>query len=228
MSNYVVLRDFEPEFDLEEISRKLRIKPGRGAEKSLQSLIAVARELARPKAVFMALTPEIIDENRVLLEGVEFNSNLLSLHLDLEASGRAFPYVASCGLEMADWARSLKGLEQFLADELMIVSLRQAVSGLEELLKERFELSGVSAMNPGSLPNEWPITAQAPLFELLGEAPAEIGVRLLPSLLMDPGKSVSGIMFQTQEKFHSCQLCPKDACPSRRSPYQGDGFGLGC
>ena len=57
------------------------------------------------------------------------------------------------------------------------------------------------------------------LFDLLGEAPAAIGVKLLDSMLMTPTKSVSGIRFPTEETFESCQLCPMENCPNRRAPY---------
>jgi hypothetical protein len=36
---------------------------------------------------------------------------------------------------------------------------------------------------------------------------------------MIPTKSVSGIIFQTDDTFESCMLCQKDNCPNRRAPY---------
>jgi len=57
------------------------------------------------------------------------------------------------------------------------------------------------------------------LFALLGDATEAVGVRLLDSLLMTPTKSVSGIRFPTEERFESCQLCPRPDCPGRRAPY---------
>ena len=76
----------------------------------------------------------------------------------------------------------------------------------------------VGRMNPGSL-SDWPLTEQRPLFSLMGDTDAAIGVRLMPSLLMAPTKSVSGIVFPTESTFASCQLCPRDECPNRRAPY---------
>jgi hypothetical protein len=78
-------------------------------------------------------------------------------------------------------------------------------------------------MNPGSGDARlWPIGQQRPLFELLGDVEAAIGVRLTPSFLMVPNKSVSGILFPTEVRFESCQLCTRENCPRRRAPYSGE------
>jgi hypothetical protein len=73
-------------------------------------------------------------------------------------------------------------------------------------------------MSPGSL-KDWAIKNQRPLFSILGDVEASIGVRLNESLLMTPGKSLSGIYFPTEIPFYSCQLCPQKDCPSRRAVY---------
>jgi hypothetical protein len=54
----------------------------------------------------------------------------------------------------------------------------------------------------------------------MGDLPEKIGVRLLPSFLMTPGKCVSGVYFESGVKFHSCQLCPNQGCPARQGPFQ--------
>ena len=78
-------------------------------------------------------------------------------------------------------------------------------------------------MNPGSgNTGLWPLAQQKPLFELIGDVEASIGVRLTPSLLMLPNKSVSGILFPTEVHFETCQLCTREDCPRRRAPYQGE------
>jgi hypothetical protein len=73
-------------------------------------------------------------------------------------------------------------------------------------------------MSPGRL-EDWPLRAQKPLFEILGDPGGEIGVRLMPSLWMLPNKSVSGVRFPTEKSFESCELCPREDCPGRKMPY---------
>jgi len=73
-------------------------------------------------------------------------------------------------------------------------------------------------MNPGSL-ESWPITQQKELFSLFGNVEELIGVKLTDSCVMFPLKSVSGIYFPTEINFESCQLCPREKCIGRRTPY---------
>jgi hypothetical protein len=73
-------------------------------------------------------------------------------------------------------------------------------------------------MAPGSLA-DWPIEEQAPLFKLLGDVDASIGVKLTDSMLMLPAKSISGVYFPADVSFFSCQLCPRERCESRKAKY---------
>ena len=36
---------------------------------------------------------------------------------------------------------------------------------------------------------------------------------------MIPNKTVSGLLFPTEEDFHTCQVCHRDPCPNRRAPF---------
>jgi hypothetical protein len=74
-------------------------------------------------------------------------------------------------------------------------------------------------MNPGSL-TDWPLDEQRQLFDLLGDTQELAGVCLTESLLMLPTKSVSGILFETESRFESCQLCPRVRCRARGAPYE--------
>jgi hypothetical protein len=73
-------------------------------------------------------------------------------------------------------------------------------------------------MSPGSL-EDWPISEQPKLFSLFGDTERSVGVKLTDSLLMIPRKSISGILFPSEEGFVSCRLCPRENCPSRKALY---------
>jgi hypothetical protein len=224
MTESIILKDFQVQYDDQELLGHFRIKSGTRAEKQFKEVLATAKSLAQPKAAVLVMSPEILDEEHVRFGEIVFKSNLMCRQLT--GLTMAFPHVATCGQELAEWTASLKGLEQFMADELMLMALRQGVQQLEDYLAQRFNLPMVSAMNPGSLPKEWPIKEQSPLFKLIGHLAQQIGVFLLPSLLMNPGKSVSGVYFETAKKYHNCQLCTKDNCPSRKDEYQGENLSL--
>jgi len=73
-------------------------------------------------------------------------------------------------------------------------------------------------MSPGSLA-DWPMEQQRQLFALLGDVRGRIGVELTESCLMIPIKSISGLLFPTEIRFESCQLCPREGCPGRRAEH---------
>jgi hypothetical protein len=73
-------------------------------------------------------------------------------------------------------------------------------------------------MNPGSL-HDWPLKEQRVLFDMLGDPKATIGVELLHTYLMRPAKTVSGLLFTTQDSYVNCRLCPREVCPNRRAGY---------
>lgn len=207
---------FQP--DLEETARALRIRPGTSSMKQLQALLNQAREIARPKAAFRPVRVEERAGDDITLDGVTFHSRVLQVNTkDIH---RMFAYVATCGQELEEWKGAFEDLiDSYYADQINGLALQSARDALQDHLRDRYQLKNSSTMNPGSL-EDWPISEQAPLFKLLEDGPEMIGVRLLPSMLMDPGQSVSGLRFASESDFTSCQLCPIENCPHRKAPFQ--------
>jgi cobalamin-dependent methionine synthase I len=93
------------------------------------------------------------------------------------------------------------------ADALML-SVRRHLRNEEELTLR---------YSPGYCGME--ISQQSKLFQLV---PAEaVGVRLMPSMLMHPLKSISGLVGLAPKEAVSsyrspCDLCPRTGCPMRR------------
>jgi hypothetical protein len=161
-------------------------------------------------------------ERSVVIDGIRFDSRVL--RVNLEKAHRVFPFLATCGTELHEWAAAQQDiLQRYYADEIAEAALRQALGVLREHLKERYRLGHTSTMSPGSLP-DWSIQAQRPLFALFGDTERLLGVRLADSLLMVPSKSVSGIRFPTEQTFASCQLCPREGCPSRQAACDPDPY----
>ncbi|MDR2366559.1 MAG: hypothetical protein LBF58_00365 [Deltaproteobacteria bacterium] len=180
-------------------------------------LLAEAAAIARPKAAFRLALIEAEDlgcGHRVGIGPVVLENNVLADNLkDL---GRAFPFVATEGPELAEWASGLGPRDKNVAFLFRYMALKEAERRLELRLTELYGLSGLGAMSPGVLP-AWPLTGQKELFELLSPLPGRLGVSLnAQSFWMSPGVSSSGIYFETEAGFHNCRLCPLDACPLRR------------
>lgn len=207
------------QLDKQATAKKLHIDPdGRHAE-LLAELLQTAREIIKPKAVVKAAYVYEKGEDTVQIDDVLFKSRVLRVNLG--EAGRVFPYVVTCGEEF-DRVSPSSGdmLRKYYLDELanIVVSLSQKY--LLTKLGGKYSLGKTSRMNPGSL-QDWPLEQQRPLFALFGEDKIKevLGVSLTPTFLMIPAKSVSGIIFQTEKSFQSCQLCPREHCTGRRAPY---------
>jgi hypothetical protein len=212
-----VLDSIPFKYDLPELQKRLRIKPGSANAAELEHLMETACRLARPRAVYMAAYVTDRGEDWVEIEGMRFTSRVL--RVNLEPVHRVFPYLATCGPELQKWGEGIEDMLQgFWAEQIKEVALFCAIRALEEDMKQRYQLGRMSAMNPGSL-TDWPIQQQRVLFDLFGERNSQVGMRLTDSMLMVPTKSVSGIQFPTEVSFASCQLCPRENCPNRRAVY---------
>jgi len=211
-----ILEDLRFKPNLNLLAKKMHIKPGSSYQVELEKLAAAAQDIAQPKAGYI----EEKNHNSVKINGITFNSRVL--RVNLEEAHRVFFYLVTCGTEIEEWSKSLTDmLQQYWVDALKEMALRSAWRSLNRYLTQQFELEKTSAMGPGSL-EDWPINEQRKLFDLMDGLDTRIGVQLTDSYLMLPVKSVSGVRFTTENRFESCQLCPRENCPGRRAPYDQD------
>jgi hypothetical protein len=213
----IVLDDIPFQPHLAPLMKRLRIKEGSTDVDKVKRLVGEAQAIARPKALYKVAFIESKGDDYVVVGGTTLTSRVL--RVNLEQAHRVFAYVATCGTELEDWSSSIDGtLQRYWGDTIKEMALRVAIRAMNEHLVDRYRPGPISSMSPGSLA-DWPLQAQRALFTILGNPQETIGVRLSPSLLMIPTKSVSGIRFPTEESFESCQLCPRGTCPGRRAPY---------
>ncbi len=217
---------FDPSFDA--LMKRLRIKEGSRQIPELREIFEVARAIARPKAMYKLVFIDEKTDESVTIDvrgshgGVVLSSRVL--RVNLEAAHRLFAYVATCGGELQAWGDNLDDmLHQYWADAIKEMALAAAIQALTHHLSTCYDLGRTATMSPGSLA-DWPIREQRPLFKILGDPQVAIGVTLTESFLMIPNKTVSGVRFPTEERFESCQLCPRESCPGRRAAYEPDLF----
>lgn len=215
----IILDDIPFVADVEALARRLHVGDGSDLEE-LTALCRQADAIARPKALFgIAYIDDKADES-VVVDGVTLSSRVLRVNLD--AVHRVFPYLATGGMELQEWADSLGDvLHRYWADAICESALRAAMVALDAELERRFQPGRTSRMNPGSLA-DWPLEQQEHLFAILGDGAVTIGVQLTDSFLMVPRKSVSGIRFPTETSFVNCQLCPREVCSGRQAPYDAN------
>jgi hypothetical protein len=211
------IESIEFRLDVDSVAAQLRVDRDSPYFEELEDCVREAQAVARPKAMYRVGYIESRGDEWVSIGGIRFTSRVLSVNL--EKAHRVFVYLATCGTEVENWARAQDDpLRQYWSNAIQEKALRVASRAVVADISERYQPGPTSTMAPGSL-GEWPLSEQRPLFALLGDTVDAIGVRLSESLLMVPTKSVSGIRFPTEERFESCQLCPRVDCPGRRAAY---------
>ena len=199
--------------DIGEVKNALRASDGA----QIQALLEVAKPLISAQAVYRVCYIEEKLKDAVIIDGTRFGSRIL--RKNLEEVGRVFPHVITIGAGLEQRADASKDLlEKYYLDQIGNLALSSARKHLEDCLRSKFALEGLSYMSPGSLA-DWPIEEQQPLFSILKGVEASVGVRLTESLLMIPRKSVSGIYFPSEVTFYSCQLCPRQHCEGRKARF---------
>lgn len=200
-----------------EIARRLRLRAGRPGSAQLQAVIELAESKIHLRAVYDVSYVGTKDAESVEVGGAVFRSRVLRRNLG--RAQKVFPYIMTIGPDLEKTsASSADLLKQYCLEEIANIHLEHGVTWLSGRLGERWGFPGLSNLSPGSL-EDWPITEQGRLFSLFGDTEKIIGVTLTDHFLMLPRKSVSGILFPSEEGFTACRLCPRETCPSRRAPY---------
>jgi len=190
----------------------------------LSSLIEVDKYLKQVQAhiqlqaVYRHLPVGAKQEQSVIIEGIEFNSRVL--RDNLESACQVIPYLVTAGSEFDRYSSSQNMWDRYFLDTIVnkVVSLAQ--ERLMEIIMGQYSCSKLARLSPGSL-DDWPLQEQDNLFDLLDKEKVyhDLGVSLKESYLMEPSKTVSGLIFPTEVDFSSCRLCPKEKCSHRREPY---------
>ena len=214
-----LLNDFPFTLDVAHIITRLRLEDDEDIAQVTQMCTCFEKQ-THPAALCALVRIDEAGDDYVIMEGVRFDSRMVAVNL--KNLNRACIYVATCGTQAEELSKTYTDIFQSYAAEIIKETL-VGVAGqyVREYISRRYYAEKpLSFMSPGSL-KEWPLTQQQPLFELLGGA-HDIGVELTPSCLMLPHKSISGMLFASDDNFVNCAFCPIDPCPGRRAEYQSD------
>ncbi len=218
MVEEIVLTDMDLNLTSQSLLEKINFTWGGDEAERVEQMAAEAVDVASPKGLYRIAYIDSKSEDGVTIAGVTFTSRVL--RVNLADAQRVFPFVVTCGQELAEWALKYEDvLENYLADNIMEIYLDAARDFLEQHISDNYNPGKISKMNPGSL-KDWPLSEQTSLFELLGDVTGKIGVELTRTYLMKPIKSTSGIWFPSEVDYKNCQLCPRQDCPSRKAEYQ--------
>jgi hypothetical protein len=212
-----IIKDIPVSVDPQDIKKALRMEGRKEWDDLVKEVAADAQGLIAARAVYKVCYIEEKRKDAIMVNGTCLRSRLL--RKNAENAERVFPYVITIGEQLEEAARNCKDLlRQFCYETAGDMGLTQVHDYMAEQLRSTYALGEISSMEPGSL-DDWPIEEQRPLFSLIGDVESAIGVRLNDHLIMVPRKSISGVCFQSEVPFQSCQLCPHKRCPSRRASY---------
>ncbi len=194
----------------------------KGKKKEIASLIEESRGLVEPKAVYTYLELVKIAGNDVHLESGDVLKGVILADM-LKCGQKVAPYVVTIGPKLEDRASKLARENVFLAFILEKIGdyALEIAKGSMKLLVEKTLADKVSDFGPGEGTGKlFGIEQQAALFQILKPS-KNVGVRLTPSYLMIPKKSMSGVFAVTDEEYIACQYCPKK-CEHRTSAFKGE------
>jgi len=188
--------------------------------------------LTEPRALCAELTREAFEP---ILRGEGENAPRTPLDEILPRAGRMALFVLTLGealsREIAElFARNDPALAYAL-DAIASERADRAAALVGDRFRERLVAEGVAetsahvlAYSPGYC--GWHVTGQRKLFDFV--RPEEIGVTLNPSCLMQPLKSVSGVLVAGEREIHSfdhdydfCDTCTTHHCRERIASLAG-------
>ena len=124
-----VIKDIAFELDIEELFKTAHVAPGSNDAKEFSVLVDRVQEIGKPKAIYKESYIEAKGEETVIIDGVTFTSRVFRRNLD--KIERVFPYVATCGKEVAE----IK-IDDLSGDEQEII--RQAVEQVYVVSRDDF------------------------------------------------------------------------------------------
>lgn len=184
---------------------------------------AACKELMEPRGGYRLM--DVLDPGspgEVGIEGISFKTGKIVRNMLRNAEQYAF-FVATAGPGPETLSRSLmeKGhfLEGYIVDLIGSGIVESVAAHLHRLIKNRAESRGKRVTNrysPGYC--SWDVSEQQKLFGLL--PPGFCGISLSESSLMQPIKSVSGIIgigSMVRYQDYPCEVCPMKQCIFRKT-----------
>ncbi|NDP21093.1 MAG: 5-methyltetrahydrofolate--homocysteine methyltransferase [Paludibacter sp.] len=186
-------------------------------------IIEKAYQICKPQMGFKILNGELIDSKTISVDGLSLRvGTVICRHLSESTQFAVF--LSTAGKEYEDYLNELRQsgdiVSEFMADAIGSEIAEAGVRYICKLVGEEATKSGLNATSsycPGHC--VWKLTEQSLLFSLLPPEPC--GITLNDSCLMQPKKSVSGIIGigeNVVETPSECDICTMKTCYKRRLP----------
>jgi hypothetical protein len=189
----------------------------------INNLMQTAAEVCSLKAEYRVFDEIRLnsDDKSVSISDISFSINKIVFG-QLKNSGSAALFMCSSGEEIGKLSRQAMKKGDMLEGYILDVIGSEVVEAVADLVQSEIEMKAASEgmkitnrFSPGYC--GWDVSEQHKIFHLLPGI--WCGVRLSPSALMDPEKSVTGIIGLGKEvKFlpYTCKLCDMKDCIYRK------------
>jgi hypothetical protein len=206
------------------------IPSGQGLSEEVNGLLKKAVEMflefSRPVSVISAIS---VSEFKVVYHGEGLNETGTPLAEIMEQADDLALFAVTVGEDVTGKIKELFDINEFALGSMMDSAASAGTDRAADFVESRFfallseqgkiaQDKSVMRFSPGYC--GWHMSGQKKLFEFLH--PEDIGIRLLDSFLMQPLKSISGVMvlgdrgiFNFQDSYGICSQCRSHTCRER-------------
>lgn len=175
------------------------------------------RDIIKPKFILKKANIDKVNSDGVVINYNKFKSKILANKLKNQSN--VFAFIITGGKEIALYMNSVSDFfENYILDQIAYMGYLSALNSMQETLENNFNVKKYITLAPGSLA-DWDVGEVLKIFKLIGNDYTKIGVKVLDSGMVDPIKSTSGILFESDDSFYSCEICMRINCPNRESEF---------
>ncbi len=194
----------------------------------IDKIVQLADEGCRTSGYVRICSKTQLDRNNsiLIIEDEKFQIRK-TIANQIKGSTQIAVFVCTAGSFLEDYARHHMRIgnypEAFIADHLGSLAVETTMDKIQEQLKSDLlseNLKITNRFSPGYC--GWNVIEQHKLFKLIPEG--ECGIHLTGSALMQPIKSISGIIGlgeRVKQKNYACNLCNMQGCIYRGMKNQG-------
>lgn len=199
------------------LSEKIHLARYQHCSKEVDECVRRSEACGIPRAIWTGISCTA-SEGILHVNGEQFNGIAVSEYFS--ACDRVFPYIATCGAELAELVDTCDDcLERFWMQEIASIALEAAIETMRSALLACFPRIQRCPINPGAAkPDFFPIGNLSPLFRLFpAEAREWLSVKLTEHSSMIPAKSAAGFFFEGGKAYNECVWCGRTKCEGRSS-----------
>lgn len=223
-----IIQGIKPEIEPQKIYRLLGYNGNPGLSRKIENRVMEnihhSHQILKPEALYTERDiKEICDDTLILNDDISFKSSGL-IHA-VRKCQKVIVFLVTIGkgldLKINNLMSQKRLTEAYLLDSIGSVAVEEAASGLQRIIDEDLQnhfKKTTLRFSPGYC--DWKLEEQEKIFHILDTK--LIGVKLSPSYLMSPRKSISGIFGigdrkdMKKNKTNPCYFCDLKNCIARR------------